>query len=149
MPLQRPMPRHLSIGEAAAAYGVMLLVLGGLDAVWLGWLAIDFYRQHIGTIMAADVRLIPAALFYLAYPLALVYLALWHAPATWAEAARRSGVLGLAAFGVYDLTNLATLQAWTVPVTVVDMLWGTSASALAGSLAWLVVIRRASIRLKS
>jgi uncharacterized membrane protein len=124
------------------AYGVALLVMGALDAVWLGWLAIDLYRRELGVLMTDSVRVVPAALYYVGYPAVIVFLALTPRPATLRGAAVRSAVLGLAAFGVYDLTNLATLRGYTVLMTVVDMAWGTFASALGGSAAYALVISR-------
>jgi uncharacterized membrane protein len=126
------------------AYGVALLVMGALDAVWLGWLAIDFYRRELGPLMTDSVRVVPAALYYVGYPAVIVFLALTPRPPTLGEAALRSAVLGLAAFGVYDLTNLATLRGYTVLMAVVDMAWGTFASAVGGSAAYAFVISRRS-----
>jgi len=124
-----------------AAYAVALVVMGALDGVWLGWLMKGFYQAQLGTLMTDSVRIVPAALYYFGFPLAIVYLAL--APsASLGEAVLRSAVLGLAAFGVYDLTNLATLRGYTVPMTVVDMAWGTFASALGGGAAYRFVIAR-------
>ncbi len=40
------------------------------------------------------------------------------------------GFLGLLAYATYDLTNYATLRAWTATLTVVDVLYGTVATAL-------------------
>ena len=37
-------------------YLVALLVMGVLDALWLGVLARDFYRQEMGAQMAEQVR---------------------------------------------------------------------------------------------
>jgi uncharacterized membrane protein len=34
-------------------------------------------------------------------------------------------VLGLAAYGTYDMTNLSTLKGWPVSLSIVDMVWGT------------------------
>jgi uncharacterized membrane protein len=51
-------------------------------------------------------------------------------------------VLGAAAFGVYDLTNLATLRGYSMSMTIVDIAWGTFASALGGSAAYKLVIAR-------
>lgn len=39
-------------------------------------------------------------------------------------------LFGLFVYGVYDLTNLATLTNWTIEFTVKDMLWGGSVFAL-------------------
>lgn len=124
-----------------AAYGVVLLVMGALDGLWLGWLALDFYREQLGALMNDSVRVVPAALYYLGFPVVIVYLAL-QPSATLGEAVRRSAVLGLAAFGVYDLTNLATLRGYTVTMTVVDMAWGTFATAAGGAAAYRVVLQR-------
>ena len=33
--------------------------------------------------------------------------------------------LGFAMYGVYDLTNLATLKGWNLEMTLIDMAWGT------------------------
>ena len=42
-------------------------------------------------------------------------------------------VLGIVAYGTYNLTNMAALNGWSVNVVVVDMIWGgllTGISAL-------------------
>lgn len=134
MPSQR-----LTLARLAAAYAVALVVMSALDGVWLGWLATDFYRDQLGPLMTDSVRIVPAALYYLGYPAVIVYLALTPAT-TLREAVLRSAVLGLAAFGVYDLTNLATLRGYTVTMAVVDMAWGTFATALGGGVAYRTVI---------
>ena len=120
--------------QFATAYVVAVFTLGVLDAAWLGWLATDFYRKAFGSLLADSVRLLPAALFYLLYPLGLVFLALRHAPTTFA-AAMTSAVVGLVAYGTYDLTNWSTLREWGPLLTVVDLAWGTFASSLAGAIA--------------
>jgi uncharacterized membrane protein len=38
-------------------------------------------------------------------------------------------ILGLAAYGTYDITNLSTLKNWPVTMTLVDMAWGTFVTA--------------------
>ena len=53
----------------------------------------------------------------------------------WRTAALLGALLGLVAYGTYDLTNLATLKGWPVTMTFVDMAWGavlTAISATAG-----------------
>ncbi len=129
----------ITLARFFAAYAVALVVMGALDGVWLGWLAKSFYQEQLGALMADSVRVVPAALYYFGFPLVIVYLALMPSSSL-GEAALRSAVLGLAAFGVYDLTNLATLRGYTVTMTVVDMAWGTLATALGGSAAYHFVI---------
>jgi uncharacterized membrane protein len=43
--------------------------------------------------------------------------------ATW-QAFLWGGLFGLILYAVYDLTNLAVLEKWTLRVTIVDMAWG-------------------------
>ena len=131
-------PRFTLI-QFLAAYAVALVVMGALDGVWLGWLAKDFYREQLGPLMTDSVRIVPAAIYYFGFPAVIVYLALLPATSL-GEAALRSAVLGLAAFGVYDLTNLATLRGYTVTMTLVDMAWGTFASAVGGAAAYRAVM---------
>jgi uncharacterized membrane protein len=124
------------------AYAVVFGVLGALDAAWLGWLAADFYRAELGPLLSESVRVVPAALYYLLYPVAVVVLVLNPRPASGRVALTRGVVLGLAAFGVYDLTNLAILRGYSVRMTIVDMAWGGVATALACVVAHRLVIAR-------
>ena len=39
--------------------------------------------------------------------------------------------LGLVAYGTYDFTNLSTLRDWPLMVSVVDLAWGVTVSAVA------------------
>jgi uncharacterized membrane protein len=127
----------------AATYGSVFLVLAIVDGLWIGVIARDFYQRGIGHLMAEQVQWLPAALFYLLYPLAILALALHPWPQTLAAAALRAALLGLTAYGVYDLTNWALLKQWPASVSLVDAAWGTFATALAGSAGWWVAQRLA------
>ncbi len=124
-------------------YGAALLVMGALDAAWLAFLARDFYRQEMGDLMAPQVNVVPAALFYLGYPAGLVTLALQPMPETAMVALGRAALVGLVAYGAYDLTNLAVLRGASVKLAMVDMAWGTLASAVAGTAAYFAMQRAA------
>jgi uncharacterized membrane protein len=134
---------RFSWGSFGVAWLVAFVALLLLDGLWLGWLARDFYKREIGALMADSVRLLPAALFYLLYPLGLVALALVPAPSGASEAIARCAIVGLVGYGTYDLSNFATLRGWSAGMTAVDIAWGTFASALAGTLAWAVALRGA------
>ncbi|MGO8654949.1 DUF2177 family protein, partial [Rhizobium ruizarguesonis] len=47
--------------------------------------------------------------------------------------------LGLAAYGTYDITNLATLRNWPLAMSLVDMAWGTLLTALTAAGGYLTV----------
>jgi uncharacterized membrane protein len=117
-------------------YGAALVVVGVLDALWLGVLARDFYRAELGALMAEQVRWVPALVFYFGYPAGLVTLALSPLPETLGAAVLRSALLGLIAYGVYDMTNLATLKGFGVRLALTDLAWGTFVTACAGAAAF-------------
>lgn len=122
-------------------YLAALLVMGLLDALWLGWLARDFYRQAIGAQMVEQVRWAPALIFYFAFPAALVALALYPAGQPFAMQVARAALVGLVAYGVYDLTNMATLRQWPLRLVLLDTAWGSFVSTLAGAAAAWVAQR--------
>jgi len=114
------------------AFVAVLLTLLAMEAVWFSIVVERVYRPELGDLLADEVRPVPALLFYLIYPAALVILAV--RPFEAHRGAVKSGLLGvvvgLAAYGAYDLTNLATVAGWSELVTVVDLIWG---SVLSGS----------------
>jgi uncharacterized membrane protein len=134
----------MTAGRFGLAYAAVLLAVAVLDAIWLGMISKDLYRRDMGSLMADSFRVVPAALFYLLYPLALVYLVLWHAPSGVIEAMLRSAVLGLAAYGAYNLTNLAIIRGWPVQLSLIDWAWGGVVTALAGAAGWWAAWGRGS-----
>jgi len=127
---------------AARAYSAALLGLCVLDALWLGWLGADLYR--VLQPWLGPVRWGPAALFYLGYPAGVVALCVVPRPATTGGAAWRGAVLGLMAYGAYNLSNLATLRDWPLGLSVTDLLWGTGLTATLAALADRALGRRRS-----
>ncbi|MFH1574512.1 MAG: DUF2177 family protein, partial [Acidobacteriota bacterium] len=106
-----------------------------IDLFWLGILAKDFYKRHLGYLMRPDVNWVAAVLFYLLFIIGIVIFAV--KPALEAESPARAlvygALFGFFTYATYDLTNLATVRDWPLVVTVVDLVWGT---ALCGTVAW-------------
>ena len=119
-----------------AAYGAALVVIGILDAIWLGWVMRDFYREALGSAMVESVRKLPALLFYLGYPLGVLPLVLKPLPATAADAALKGVLVGVLAYATYDLSNLATLKIWTWQLALIDIAWGAFITATAAAAAY-------------
>lgn len=120
-------------------YFVSLLTFLVIDLVWLGIVARGFYREHLGELLAPDVRWLPAILFYMMYVAAVLFFAV--APAlermSLGRAILLGGFFGMIAYATYDLTNLATLRGFPTTVAVVDIAWGfilTASVAAAGYL---------------
>jgi uncharacterized membrane protein len=123
-----------------AAYAASLVVFTGIDFIWLGRMGDSFYRPAMGGLAMDGFRLGPAVAFYLLYAFGVVFFAVSPALAAqnWKMAAGYGLALGLIGYGVYDLTNQATLKTWPLTLTLVDMAWGsflTGLAALAGYVA--------------
>jgi uncharacterized membrane protein len=126
------------------AYAVALVIMLPLDGLWLGWVARDFYRREMAEVMAASPQLLPAAVFYLLYPLGLVCLGLVPRPANVMHAVLRCAALGLFAYATYDLTNLSVMRGWSLELSLIDSAWGTLLSAVVGGLTYRLVLARAA-----
>jgi uncharacterized membrane protein len=119
-----------------AALGGTAIAMTILDAIWLGLIAFPFYRAYIGHLLAPAPHWPPAILFYLMYIVGIVIFAVLPSlTGPWYKALALGAVLGIFAYGTYDLTNHATMKDWPLIVTVVDMAWGafiTGTAATAG-----------------
>ena len=104
------------------AIGIPLIAL---DAVWLT-LNSATSRAVIAAIQTKplEIRWIPAALTYVLLIGATWLFAVWKTP-SWKVAAAKGAALGLAIYGVYDLTNYATLSKYPVEYAAADIAWGT------------------------
>jgi uncharacterized membrane protein len=117
-------------------YGLTWLSVAALflaiDAVWLSSVANSFYRKHIGFLLREEFLMGPAALFYLFYTACLVAMVINPSvkAASPMQAVIYGALLGLCAYGTYDMTNLATVKGWPVIVSVADMAWGMFLTAL-------------------
>jgi len=120
----------------AISYVATAIVFLGLDFFWLTGSS-KFYRSRIGELLLDRPNFIAAAAFYLIYVTGVSYFAVMPAvnSGRWTIALVSGALLGLVAFGTYDMTNMATIKGWSLEVSLVDMAWGvfiSTASALAG-----------------
>jgi len=126
----------MTFSRSLLVYGITVPIFFAIDLVWLVVVARSFYRQHLGHLLAAEVRWGPAILFYLVFIAGLVFFAV--RPALAAGSATRAlgygALFGLVTYATYDLTNHATLRDWPAIVTAVDLAWG---SVLSASVAFL------------
>jgi uncharacterized membrane protein len=117
-----------------SAYLPTLLAFLVLDGLWLGVLMGPTYRDWLGPLMLTRPVILPAVLFYLIYIVGIVLIGVLPGVgrASLRYAAVYSALLGLMAYGTYDLTNWATLQGWPSQLALVDWAWGTFASGGGG-----------------
>lgn len=126
--------------KALIAYVASLLTFLLLDGIWLGLLMAPTYRELLGSLMLEKPLLLPAAVFYCLYVIGCVVFVVLPA-LSWQRAAKLGGLLGLVAYGTYDLTNWATLRDWSVQVSLMDWAWGIVATAVACTVGYLVAKR--------
>lgn len=103
----------------------MLLALLVLDGIWLTS-NMTMHRTLFAKLQGSPltIRWIPAVLVYMII-LAAVWFFAVRDTKTVEDAAIRGGLLGLSMYGVYDLTNYATLSKYPLTFAVSDMAWGT------------------------
>jgi uncharacterized membrane protein len=115
----------MSFKNIVFMYLLTLLVFFLIDMAWLGLVAKNFYRRHLGDMLSAKVVWPAAILFYLLFIAGLLLFVIEPAQGSALQALWKGAVFGLIAYATYDLTNLATLKNWPLLVTVVDLVWGT------------------------
>lgn len=116
-------------------YIAALVVFAVIDGAWLYFMGSYLYKPALGDILAQDVRLGPAAAFYLLFPVGLTIFAIDPAiKAGSIGTALLSGALfGFFAYATYDLTNFATLRNWTLQITLIDVVYGAAVAGLAAA----------------
>lgn len=120
-------------------YFLSLFFLSLIDIPWIVFFAKNFYLGQIGHLMALQVSYLPAAIFYLMYPVALIFFVVLDAKnyqLSLTQTFLRGAFLGFTAYAAYDLTNQATLKDWPWIMTFVDVAWG---SFLSGAVSTLVL----------
>lgn len=111
------------------------LTFAVIDAVWLTTMTDRLYKPIIGPLLAPKPDMTAAVIFYLISIAGTVFLAIDPAlrEGSWTRAALNGAVLGFVAYATYDLTNQATLNVWSWKLTITDILWGTTLTALSAT----------------
>jgi uncharacterized membrane protein len=117
-----------------------------IDIIWLSQSFSYIYQPNIGELLRENIIIFPAILFYIIYPLgATILVALPYLEKVLLKTIFINGfVLGVIAYGTYNLTNMATLEGWSAKVVIIDMIWGgflTGVSVLLGTLISKKVLR--------
>jgi len=126
------------------AYLFFLLAFLLPDGVWLTLTVQRFYAPHLGHLMGPSPHFAPAIAFYLLYAAGLTVFVVAPAVRGGTAPARvfaLGALLGLVAYGTYDLTNQASLRDWPLVVTLVDLAWGALLTGTASVLSTLLTRR--------
>lgn len=117
------------------AFAVLAIVFLAIDSVWLGLIAVDFYKATIGHLLAETPDFKAAAFFYLIYFAGVVHFVILPAIAAGSvsSAAKQGAFFGFVAYATYDLTNMATMRDWPLSVTLADLAWGAFITAISSA----------------
>lgn len=100
-----------------------------LDGLMLAFHMQPLFRRQLGPLLLDNIRIVPAALFYLAYVAGLLYLVGYPALKTGSAILLPAAVIGAMAYGTFEFTNYAILKDWSPTLVVNDVIWGTVLTA--------------------
>jgi uncharacterized membrane protein len=130
--------------KAFKIYLITVPIFFLIDLFWLGVLAKDFYKKHLGYLFRPNINWTAALLFYFLFIAGIVVFAV--KPGLETHSSQRAlldgALFGFLAYATYDLTNLATIRDWPVIVTVADLIWGT---VLCGGVSWVSYVISAKV----
>ena len=120
-----------------SAYAGAFITFCLMDGLWLGVVATDFYFGALGGLLREKPHWPMAFIFYFGYILGIVYFAIRPSLKSGSvkKVFKEGALLGLLAYGTYNMTNMATLKGWSLSVSSVDIIWGmaiTGTSAIGG-----------------
>jgi uncharacterized membrane protein len=122
-------------------YITALIVFFVIDLIWLGVIAAKLYRHYLGALMADKVNWPAALIFYGIFISGLVYFVIEPAmiKQSLSFAVGAGAFFGFITYATYDLTNLATLKDWPLPITIIDLIWGSVLSASVSGISYFIL----------
>ncbi|RYH11202.1 DUF2177 family protein [Tropicimonas sp. IMCC6043] len=111
------------------------LIFLALDAVMLSFVLRPLFESQLGDRLLEEPRLLPAALFYFLYMLGVMHFVSLPAlrAGTPMTALTQGALLGLVAYGTFELTSHAVMRDWSAAMVATDMTWG---AVVTGISAW-------------
>jgi uncharacterized membrane protein len=108
----------------------VLITMICMDIIWLS-INKNYHSKLFESIQKTPLQLkvIPAIIVYIWMASAVTYFGVLSSK-TSKESMLHGGYIGLAMYGLYDFTNLATFKNWTYEMTLKDMTWGTVLCAI-------------------
>ncbi len=122
----------MGIKTVLIAYVLTFIVFLAIDMVWLGLIARNLYRKYLGDFLSDKVNWTAAFIFYLLFVIGISIFAIYPAvnKDSVSSAILLGALFGFFTYATYDLTNLATLKGWPLPIVFIDILWGAMLSAI-------------------
>lgn len=131
----------MPITKLLISYLLTTVVFFAIDMAWLGFIAKNLYRKYLGSFLNDTVNWTAAIIFYLLFIAGIFYFAILPAAEknSVAKAILSGALFGFIAYATYDLTNLATLKNWPLPIVFIDIAWGAVLTGLVSTAGYFIV----------
>jgi len=122
----------MNIKSIIISYLLTFIVFLAVDLLWLGIIAKSLYQKYLGDFLSDKVNWTAAVIFYFIYVAGISIFAIYPAvnKGSVYHAILMGALFGIFTYATYDLTNLATLKGWPLPIVFIDILWGAVLSAI-------------------
>ena len=122
----------MNIKSILISYLLTFIVFLVVDLLWLGIIAKNLYQKYLGDFLSDKVNWTAAFIFYFIYVAGISIFAIYPAfgKGSVFNAVLMGALFGIFTYATYDLTNLATLKGWPLPIVFIDILWGAVLSAI-------------------
>lgn len=122
------------------SYLLTVPVFFAVDMLWLGFVARNFYAKQLHAFLSPNINWTAAIIFYLIYIVGIVYFAV--IPGMEKNSLKivltHAAMFGGIAYATYDLTNLATLHNWPIPIVIVDICWGIALTTIVAAASYSI-----------
>ena len=123
------------------SYLLTTVVFFAVDIAWLGLIAKGLYKKYLGSFLSDKVNWPAAIIFYLLFIIGIFYFAILPAVEknSLAKAIISGALFGFFTYATYDLTNLATLKDWPLPIVFIDIIWGAVLTGIVSTAGFYIV----------
>jgi len=131
----------MNIKSILISYLLTFIVFLMIDMLWLGVIAKTIYQKYLGNFLTDNVNWTAAIIFYFIFVAGISIFAIYPAvnKGSVYHALFMGALFGFFTYATYDLTNLATLKGWPVPIVIIDIIWGSVLSAIVSLSGYCIV----------
>lgn len=115
--------------QIVTLYALTTVIFLVLDGAMLTLHMQPLFKRFIGPLLLEDIRIVPAAAFYLAYIAGLLYLVSLPALKSGGSVLIPAAIVGAMAYGTYEFTSYAIMKDWSPEMVATDVIWGTVLTA--------------------
>ncbi|PLX20831.1 DUF2177 domain-containing protein [Candidatus Parcubacteria bacterium] len=122
-------------------YLITVPIFFAIDLLWLGVIAKGVYQKYIGHLMRETPNWPVAIVFYLLFIVGMIIFVINPAiqKDSWTYALAYGAMFGFFTYMTFDLTNWAVLKDWPWEIVIIDIIWGTSLSAIVSLVSFFAI----------